>query len=500
MSDTGTVQIRSEVIDFLHRRHGLYIGGEWIDSTSGGSLTIEDPSTGEPISQVVDASPEDVEAAVMSAHECFEAARWRGLLPAARERILLKLADLVEENAEMLAQLETLEQGKSIVAARAFEVASAVNWIRYTAGLATKITGRTMDVSIPFPEGARYMAYTRRAPVGVVAGIVPWNFPFLIGVWKVLPALAAGCSIVIKPSETTPLTMMRLAELATEAGVPPGAFNVVTGNGATAGKALAAHPLVSKISFTGSTPTGKAIAHGAIDRLAHITLELGGKNPAIVLRDADLDETAAGLLAAAFLNQGQVCASCSRIYAEAPIFDALAARLEQAVRSMTIGPGLDLSAQINPLVSRAHRDKVQSYIDDARGRHAEMITGGAPPAGEGFYVSPTLVLNPDNDVKLRRDEVFGPVLSLTRVADAEEAISMANDTELGLAASLWSQSLKAAMDFVPRIAAGTVWVNSHVVIDPNMPFGGVKQSGSGRDFGVDWLDAYTDIKSVCIRH
>lgn len=495
-----TVVTLASVNSFLGRQHGLYIDGGWRPSTSSSTLTVFNPATGQPIAATPDASFADVDQAVTSAHKAFTSGVWSRRSPAERERILLRYADLLEQNAEELAQLETLEQGKSINIARALEVGSTQNWMRYTAGLATKITGRTFDVSIPIPEGAQYSAFTRKEPIGVVAGIVPWNFPLMIGMWKVMPALAAGCSIVIKPSEITPLTLMRMAELATEAGIPDGVFNLVTGSGALCGAALTSHPRVAKISFTGSTATGKHIARSAVDRLTRLSLELGGKNPAIVLADADPLQVVDGLMMGSFLNQGQVCAASSRIYVEAPLFDRLAADFEQAIKGLSVGPGMDPTAQINAVASQAHQQTVQGYLDDAREQRAEIISGAAVPDTDGYYISPSLIINPDDNLRLTRSEVFGPVLTLTRVADVEEALARANDTDYGLAASLWTTSLKAAMDLTPRIAAGTVWVNSHTLIDANMPFGGFKQSGTGRDFGVDWLDAFTETKSVCICH
>ncbi|MHC8308742.1 aldehyde dehydrogenase family protein [Pseudomonas sp. GT1P32] len=500
MNRSNKVVTLDSVIAFLKRTHGLYINGGWVDAQSRDTLPIYDPATGLQIASTVDANQQDVERAVLSAHKAFLSGVWSRRLPAERERVLLRYADLLEQHAEELAQLETLEQGKSINIARAFEVGSTLNWMRYTAGLSTKICGRTLDVSIPIPEGARYTAYTRKEPIGVVAGIVPWNFPLMIGMWKVMPALAAGCSIVVKPSELTPLTLMRMAELATEAGVPDGVFNLVTGRGAVCGGTLTTHPLVSKISFTGSTVTGKHIARSAADRLTRLSLELGGKNPSIVLADADPQQVIEGLMMGSFLNQGQVCAASSRIYIEAPLFDRLAADFEQAVKGLSLGPGMDMTAQINPVASRAHQQSVQAYLVDAQDKHAEIISGKSVPAGDGYYVSPSLVINPDPGLLLTRNEVFGPVVTLTRVANAQEAIIQANDSDYGLTASLWTTNLKSAMDLVPRIEAGTVWVNSHTLIDANLPFGGFKQSGTGRDFGVDWLDAYTESKSVCIRH
>ncbi|MCV2513775.1 MULTISPECIES: aldehyde dehydrogenase family protein [Leclercia] len=499
MSDTQVAVLQS-VQQFLDRQHGLWIEGEQTASDSDNRLDVFNPATGEVIATTADASAQDVDRAVMSAWRAFVGRSWAGKLPAERERILLRFADLVEQHSEALSQLETLEQGKSINISRAFEVGCTLNWMRYTAGLTTKITGKTLDLSIPMPQGARYQAWTRKEPVGVVAGIVPWNFPLMIGMWKVMPALAAGCSIVIKPSETTPLTMLRVAELASEAGIPDGVFNVVTGSGAVCGAALTSHPHIAKVSFTGSTATGKQIARAAAERLMGVTLELGGKNPAIVLKDADPAWVIEGLMTGSFLNQGQVCAASSRIYIEAPLFDTLVSGFEQAVKSLSVGPGMSPQAHINPLVSRAHCDKVQTFLDEAQSGHAELITGNRGPDGKGYYVSPTLVVNPDASLRLTREEVFGPVVNLVRVADGEEALKLANDTEYGLTASIWTQNISHALSYSDRLQAGTVWVNSHTLIDANLPFGGMKQSGTGRDFGPDWLDGWCETKSVCVRY
>jgi phenylacetaldehyde dehydrogenase len=494
------VKVDASVHEFLTRRPGLFIEGSWSAPITDAVLPVFNPATGKQIASVPNAGPPDVQRALQSAHAAFEDGRWRKLRPADRERILLKFADLVEQRAESLAQLETLEQGKSINISRAVEVGGSIEYMRYVAGLATKITGMTLDVSMPAPPGGSYTVYTRREPVGVVAAIAPWNFPMAIALWKIMPSLAAGCTLVLKPSEITPLTALRLAELASEAGVPPGVFNVVTGDGPTCGTPLVSSPLVAKITFTGSTATGKTIGHLAMDNMTRVALELGGKNPAIVLKDADVGAAVGGLMMGAFFNQGQVCAAVSRVYVEAPLFDKLAEGLSGAVGSMSVGPGLDLTAQINPLVSSAHQRKVLGFLDEARSASARLIEGKAGPDANGYYVRPTLLLNPDNKLRLTREEVFGPVLALTRVADANEALALANDTPYGLAASLWTTNLKSTMDLVPRIQAGTVWVNAHVPIDPNMPFGGYKQSGTGRDFGPRWLDGYTEEKSVCIAH
>ncbi|WP_068079388.1 aldehyde dehydrogenase family protein [Novosphingobium rosa] len=494
----GPHDIDPAVRAFLKRDPALFIEGAWRASSDGEQFAVFDPATGKELAKAVEASEGDVDAAVQSAHQAFVDGRWRLLRPADREKVLLKLADLLENRAEAFAQLETLEQGKSIHIARMIEVGASVDWIRYAAGLATKLSGRTFDVSLPGGP-SHWTAYTRREPVGVVGGIAPWNFPLMIALWKVLPALASGCSIVLKPSEVTPLTALWLAETALEAGVPAGVFNVVTGGGAVAGRALTSHRLVAKLSFTGSTATGKAIGHAAIDGMKHFTLELGGKNPALVLKDADVAKVIPGLMAGGFLNGGQVCAAASRVFVEAPLYDDLVAGLEQALLGLSVGSGLDPQAQVNPLVSADHQAKVQAYVADARAQGVELRGQIAVP-DEGYFVSPALVLNPSEETKLTREEVFGPILNITKVADAEEGLARANDTRLGLAASLWTQDIGAAMDLTRRIEAGTVWVNSHVFIDPNMPFGGFKESGLGRDFGVNWLDGYTEEKSVCIAH
>ena len=449
------------------------------------------------IARLPETSAEGVDAAVKSSLDAFEDCRWSGLRPADRERVLLRFADQVEAHAEEMAQLESWNQGKSINIARAIDVGAAVEYMRYVAGLATKITGLTLDVSIPVPPGARYNAYTRREPIGVVAGIAPWNFPMLIGLWKVMPSLAAGCPIVLKPSELTPLTSYRLAELALEAGVPPGVFNIVNGRGQTVGTQLTGHPDVSKITFTGSTAVGKQIGRKAMDTLTRTTLELGGKNPAIVLADADLRKVVPGILAGSFLNSGQVCAAISRIYVERPIATVLAEALERGMAEMPIGPGLDPTSAVTPLVSGVQRDKVRGHLDAARASGADLVGGkGAPD--RGYYIAPTLILGADAANPIQTTEVFGPVVTLTIVDDAAEAVRLANAGRYGLVASLWAESLSRAMDLVPKIRAGTVWVNSHIPVDPNMPFGGFKESGLGRDFGPGTLDPFTETKSVCI--
>jgi phenylacetaldehyde dehydrogenase len=493
-----SVSLLPEVESFVSRIGSLFVDGAFSPG-AGDPLNLIDPATEKVITTLPEATPAQVDTAVASADAAFRDKRWSGLRPADRERILLRFTELVERDAEQLAQLETWNQGKSIAIARMVDVGASVEYMRYVAGLATKITGLTLDMSIPIIPGRRYHAYTRAEPVGVVAAIAPWNFPMMIALWKVMPALAAGCTVILKPSEFTPLTALRLAELAIEAGVPAGALNVVVGRGSTTGTTLVRHPSVAKVTFTGSTATGKLIGHDAIDRMARFSLELGGKNPALVLADVDPAKVIPGIAAAAFLNSGQVCAALSRIYVERPAYNSLVEGLRNVVESMTIGSGLDPSMQINPLVSSVHRISVLNSITRAAQTGASVFRGSVCPV-EGFYVSPALILDAAPDSQIQREEVFGPVLSVTPVDNAEHALQLANDSPYGLVASIWSNDLGRTMDLIPRIEAGTVYVNTHVPIDPNLPFGGYKQSGLGRDFGPDALAPYTETKSVCVAY
>lgn len=498
--DQNLVPVLGEVSAFLQKEHGLLIDGKSVPARAGGRIDVRNPATGQVIASVADGDEQDVDAVVQSAHHAFESGIWSGLRPADRERILLKLAEVLEAHAEELAQLETLNQGKSIHISRAIEVGAAIEYVRYMAGWTTKITGETMDVSIPVPQGARYTAYTRREPVGVVAGIVPWNFPLMIAIWKLIPALAAGCTIVLKPSTETPLTALRLGELVLEAGVPPGVVNVLTGRGSRAGQALASHKLVSKISFTGSTDIGKTVGHAAVDNMTRFSLELGGKNPMVIFGDVDVDKAIQGVLMGGFLNQGQVCAAASRLYIHRSKFDQVVEGVAAAVNAMTIGSGMDLNAQINPLVSARQQQSVCRFIDIGRAEGATVLAGGGAVDLPGYFVKPTVLIDVDHSKTVVREEIFGPVLVAMPFDSTEEVVRLANDTPYGLAASVWTNDLSAVMNVVPKIQAGTVWVNSHIPLDPNMPFGGHKQSGVGREFGRAAVENFTELKSVCIAH
>lgn len=483
---------------FLDRPHGHLIDFESVRPPSNALLDVFDPSTGRVIAQIPDGGPAEVEAAVASSRRAFEA--WRRTRPAERERILIKLSELIERHAEELAELETLNQGKSINLSRAVDVGSSVEFVRYAAGWATKIEGTTVDISTLAMPGARYRASTLREPVGVVAAVVPWNFPLAIALWKVVPALACGCTVVLKPSEETPLTALRVVELCREAGVPPGVINVLLGRGATAGAALVSHRGVDKIAFTGSTEVGKIIGQAAVQNMTRFSLELGGKSPVIVMPDADVEMAAQGAAAAIFLNNGQVCTAGSRLLVHRSTFEQVTRRLAEIAGGMAIGPGLDPTAQINPLVSARQQARVQGYVQKGLVEGARALSGGAPHDGPGYFVRPTVLVDVTPDSTVVREEIFGPVVAALPFDTVEEALHLANDTAFGLAASVWSNDYRAVMALTGGLKAGTVWVNTHNVLDPALPFGGFKQSGIGREHGRAMVELYTESKSVMMAY
>lgn len=488
--------------DFTHTiRAQMFVDGRFGESRNGKTFAVFNPATGHEIAQVPDASDADIDAAVMAARRAFEADSWRRLPPAARERLLLKLADLVEQNGDELAALETLNQGKLLGFSKMLEVGGSVQWLRYMAGWATKIEGSTVDLSLAFPPGVRYNASTRRVPAGVVAAIVPWNFPLLMAVWKIAPALACGCTVVLKPAEETPLTAIRLAELAHEAGFPPGVFNVVTGQGETAGAALVRHPQIDKVTFTGSTEVGRIIGKQCANDLKRASLELGGKSPVIVLDDCDPQRAIEGAAGAIFFNHGQVCTAGSRLYLPRARYEEIVDGIANVARSTVLGSGFDAATQMGPLVSARHRDKVAGMIAQGRAEGGEIVAGGGNPDRPGFFVEPTVIANAANKpLTVVREEVFGPVLVAMPYDDVEEAIAAANASEYGLGASVWTNQLDRALRVVDGVQAGTVWVNTHNMVDPALPFGGFKASGIGREHGRAIIDAYTETKSVCIAY
>lgn len=486
------------VAAFLRRPARLLIGGEWVASASDVRIPIVDPATGAEVASVADANQADVDKAVAAARAAFERGPWATLLPSKREALIWRLADLIDANKDELAELESIDNGKTKFMASVVDVPGARNHFRYMAGWATKIEGGTIDVSLPAPAGGRVHAYTRREPVGVVAQIIPWNFPLVMAAWKLGPALAAGCTVVLKPAEQTPLTALRLGELIIEAGFPPGVVNILTGYGETVGAALVTHPGVDKIAFTGSTLVGKAINKAATDTLKRVSLELGGKSPVIVLPDANVDAVIEGAAGAIFFNAGQVCAAGSRLYVHRKIFDRVVEGVGGAAQAIRLGPGLDPQTQMGPLVSREQQERVLGYIESGRAEGASVVTGGDAPSHPGYYVKPTVLADVKRSMRVVQEEIFGPVLVAQRFDDIDEVAALANDTPYGLSASIWSNDLSAVHRLVPKIKAGTVWVNTHGLVDANMPFGGFKHSGLGREHGRVGVEMYTEVKSVCM--
>jgi len=479
---------------FLDAPRRMLLGGDWVEAASGETFPSYDPATGEVLAEVPSAGAEDVDTAVRAARSAFEAG-WSTTNPGDRSRLLWHVADLVEEHAEELATLESLDTGKPLAAARQIDVPTTAAWFRYWAGWPTKIEGATPSVSIPFGE---WHVYTRREPIGVVAAIMPWNFPLLYNAWKAAPPLACGNTVVLKPAEETPLSTLRMGELFLEAGFPEGVVNVVTGDGPTAGAPLAGHPDVDKIGFTGSAEIGRLIVDAARGNLKRISLELGGKSPAIVFADADLDQAIQGAANAIFFNQGEVCTAGSRLFVQRAVFDRVVEGVSEKARAIRLGPGLDADTDMGPLVSAQHLEKVSGLVTAGIGDGARATAGGGSPERSGYFYEPTVLVDVTPAMAVVREEVFGPVVVATPFDDVDEIASVANDTRFGLAAGFWTRDLSLAHRLAARLKAGNVFVNCFNMIDAAVPFGGYKESGWGRDLGKDALELYTETKSVVI--
>jgi len=493
----SSVQLLPQVQAFLARQHGHYIDGKAVTG-SGERIEIINPATGEAIASVAAATATDVDAAVASSRQAF-LGQWANTSPDARACVLLRLAELFIQHRQELAQLESLQSGKLLPIADGFEVGSATAFLRHYAGAATRIFGQTISPSLPSFQGEQYTAYTLRQPLGVVAGIVPWNFSSMISVWKFASALATGCTSIIKSSEFTPLTALRIAELATQAGLPPGALNVLNGRG-DVGQTLIAHPDVAKVSFTGSVPTGLKVGRAAIDaKLTRCTLELGGKNSVAFLKDVDVDKAVGGIIEAGFIHQGQICAAGERFFVHRSRMDEVLEKLGPVLASMTIGDPLAEGTQFGPLSNRPHFEKITACFAKARACGDTIVHGGKALDRPGYFVEPTVIHAQNADSALLHEETFGPVGTFLAYDDEDELLDLFNGVPYGLAASLWTNDLGKAFRLVPKIQAGTVWVNMHTLLDPAVPFGGAKLSGIGREFGDAFIEDYTELKSVIVR-
>jgi phenylacetaldehyde dehydrogenase len=488
--------IHPHTAEFFGRKHRMLIDGNFVAAKSGKTFPVYNPATGDVITQVPEAQAEDVDLAVRAARRAFDEGPWTRLTPSERGRRLLKLADLIEANLEEFAEIESLDNGKPVSVARVADVPLTVDMFRYMAGWATKIGGRTISLSLPND----YHSYTLREPVGVVGQIIPWNFPLLMAAWKLAPALACGCTVVLKAAEQTPMSALRLADLIQEAGFPAGVVNVLTGFGEGAGAPLAEHPLVDKIAFTGSTEVGKLIVKAAAGNLKKVSLELGGKSPAIVFADADLSRAIPGAASAVFFNHGQCCCAGSRLYAHKNVFDKVLEGVTEIAANIHLGPGLDPKTEMGPLVSDEQFNRVTGYINSGIDEGAKVATGGKQYGERGYFVQPTVLTNTKPEMKVVREEIFGPVVCAEPFTDddLDRIAREANNSIYGLAASVWTRDLSVGHKMARRIQSGTVWVNCHNVFDAALPFGGYKQSGWGREMGEEVLQNYTETKAVTV--
>lgn len=482
----------------LARKPALFINNEWVASSHDAVIEVEDPSSGKIVSHIADASDRDVDRAVAAARNAFDDGRWTGLPPMARERIMNRLADLLEAHADEFAELEAIDNGKPKGMAGAIDVPGAVSQLRFMAGWASKISGETTQ-PYTMPNGTVF-SYTVKEPVGVCAQIVPWNFPLLMASLKIAPALAAGCTIVLKPAEQTSLTALRLADLIVDAGFPAGVVNIITGNGHTAGDRMVKHPDVDKVAFTGSTEIGKLINRNATATMKRVTLELGGKSPVVIMPDVDVATAAPGAAGAIFFNSGQVCVAGSRLFAHRSIFDQVIEGIAATTPFWSPRASLDPEAHMGPLVSKEQFDKVLGYIEAGKRDGASVAIGGDAAASDGgYYVNPTVLVNVNPQMSVVREEIFGPVVVAQRFDDLDEVAKAANDTCFGLGAGVWTRDVATMHKLAAKIKSGTVWGNCHGLIDTALPFGGYKESGLGREQGKQGVEAYLETKTVIIQ-
>jgi acyl-CoA reductase-like NAD-dependent aldehyde dehydrogenase len=480
------------VFDFLRgSSKKLLIGGKWAASKSGKTFETINPANEEVLALVAEGDKADIDEAVKAARKAFEDGRWAAMRPHDRTRLLLKIADLIEQHADELAELETLDNGKAIWESKNIDIPFAAETFRYYAGWATKIYGETN------PSEPTIFNYTLREPIGVCGQIIPWNFPLLMAAWKLGPALACGNTVILKPAEQTPLTALRLGELICETGIPDGVVNIVTGFGPTAGGAIASHPDIDKVAFTGSTEVGREILKASAGNLKHVSLELGGKSPNIVFPDADMQQAVFNSMLGIFMTQGQVCCAGSRIFVQQGVYDQFTDQLAQMAQTLTMGNPLDPQTRMGPVVSKEQHERVLGYLEAGKAEGAKVKTGGERgPQERGYFIKPTVFYDVNNSMKIAREEIFGPVAAAIPFKDENDAVFQGNDTSYGLAAAVWTRDISRAHKVARALKAGTVWINCYGALDPISSFGGYKQSGFGRELGRHAIDLYTQIKSV----
>ena len=477
---------------FLLDEQRMFIDGAFVDTGSRDTIDVLEPSTASYLTSVPSGTTDDVDRAVASARVALREGAWGKMKPAERERLLLKLADAIEAEAQTLGEIETIDNGKAIGPCIEMDILGGVELLRYMAGFATKLDGATRQVSIP----GNHFAWTYREPVGVVAAIVPWNWPFNMAMWKMAAALAVGCTMVIKPAQQTSLSMLYFAKICEDVGLPRGVINIVTGRGSTIGDYLANHSGVDKVSFTGSTPVGRTVGEAAGRALSPVTLELGGKSPMVALNDADPAAVAAATRWSVYFNAGQVCSAGSRLYAHASVYDSIVEELDKMTSALKISPGLDPDCDMGPVISESAMRSILGYIEQGKEEGAELIYGGKQVDRPGYFIEPTLFAAGSNDLTIVQEEIFGPVLVVLKFDSDEEALRMANDNIYGLGASVWTQDISRALRYSTQLEAGTVWINNHDIVDSNMPCGGFKQSGFGKDMGPEQLNYFTRTKAV----